>query len=223
MPDRRTGNSLPCSTINRGIALLPNEDYTRRFIELQRRTSDFLDLVPKFSVEGNVPHLTVVQGTFPSRMDFSSLMSAAHRNLPTTGHLTLYPTQFVYKPVGWIFLEVRKDQGIDTVHRAVADVAASHLVAPSAESGKTSSYTPEEISNYEKYGYRYMYDQFYPHITLGRLNREPTPHEIERVTAIARELDLFTPCSVYALSTYEMGSNGAHARAVMVEHLVPVV
>jgi 2'-5' RNA ligase len=80
---------------------------------------------------------------------------------------------------------------------------------------KTSDYSEAQKASYRRFGYRYMYDAFYPHFTLGRVQSEPSTEQMEWLNQVAQELNLFSPCSITAATIYDMGENGTHARTVL--------
>jgi hypothetical protein len=204
---------------NRGLALLPDEAFSSKFIELQRQAMGFLQIEPRLSLTGNLPHLTLVQGRFNSAVDLSQLLNTVRESLSASGNYTLQPTQVVYKPRGWIFLEVAKDALLDRVHREVADSSSEHMKPPEDLNAPLKDYSEDEKASFRRYGYRYMYHCFYPHVTLGRLETPPTEAELQQLSSIATTLGVLSPFRVARASVYDMGPNGAHARAVITQEI----
>jgi len=211
----------PGRLINRGIALLPDEPYSSRLIELQNRAKALLEIGPPLSLSGNLPHLTLAQGAFSESTPFSQLINAASKCISQTSLTAVQPTRLVYKSRGWIFLEVEKDKELDATHRCVADISSLHLTPPT-DFTKTSDYSEAEKASYLRFGYRYMYEAFYPHFTLGRVQSEPSNQQIGCLNQLAEELNLFSPCPIAAVTIYEMGENGTHARTVLRHDRPPV-
>lgn len=200
--------------MHRGVALLPDQSYSAQFIELQRQARTTFEISPTLSLSGNLPHITLVQGTFGTLTDFQPFLDSARASVSDHGLTTAHPTRLVYKPRGWIFLEVENGPALDATHRSVADLASAHLTPPT-DLAKIGDYSDAEKANYLRYGYRYMYDSFYPHLTLGRVQSEPSAEQMQHINELAHKLNLFSPCPISRATIYEMGENGAHARTVL--------
>lgn len=211
----RTQQTPTSHLSNRGVALLPDQDFSARCIELQQRALTFLDLEPRLSLTENRPHLTLVQGLFGPAIDFPGLLSRVQMSCNTGATVTLEPLELVYKPRGWIFLAVVRNELLDDLHRSIADLASPHMTPPAEDRTAPVGYSEEETASYRQFGYRYMYDCFYPHVTLGRVATPPTDGEMARLTSLATELGLFLPFRVAGASVYEMGPDGAHARSIL--------
>jgi 2'-5' RNA ligase len=213
-PSPTPSKSVTC--INRGVALLPDESFSSSMIQLQRDANALLPIEPRLSLTGNLPHVTLVQGQFSGEADFERLLQEVEQRWSQLEHKRLIPTRIVYQPRGWIFLEIEKTTDLDSLHRGLADIAATYLIPPQKPSSESlGDYTGAQRESFARYGYRYMYDCFYPHLTLGRTPREPTTEDIQRLHKHARDLGLLTEFAVSTVSAYEMGPHGAHAATVL--------
>jgi hypothetical protein len=212
--DHQKNSMTAVRAINRGIALLSDESYSLRFIELQNCAKASLEIGPPLSLSGNLPHITLVQGAFSESTPFPQFIDTASSAISQNHLTTVQPTRLVYKSRGWIFLEVEKDTALDAAHRSVADISSSYLTPPT-DFAKIADYSEAEKTSYRRFGYRYMYDAFYPHFTLGRVQSEPSSDQLERLSQIAQELGLFQRCPITMATIYEMGENGTHARTVL--------
>lgn len=215
-----TDAGLTTVVTNRGVALLPDEAFSSALIKLQRMADSFLPMVPTLSLTGNLPHITLVQGRFKEATDFAQLLTEAVRRWSECGRQSLVATRIIYQPRGWIFLEIEHSSAIDGVHRGLADIAALSLVPPPEPAAeRLADYSAQQRESFVRYGYRYMYDCFYPHVTLGRAEREPTQKELEFLNERAREMAVLTEFQVSKASVYEMGPKGAHASIVLSHRL----
>jgi 2'-5' RNA ligase len=155
--------------VRAGLALVPNEQFRKKFIALQERCRSQVILVPRLGEDENLPHLTLFQGWFAADTPFESLIENLQKTLWQAGFLPklkLIDIRF-YEP-GWYFLLVEKEQWLAELQRQSLKVLLEQAqAAPPGQEKITERYTPLELENYRKYGYRFIGDAFLPHITLG--------------------------------------------------------
>jgi hypothetical protein len=83
-----------------------------------------------------------------------------------------------YQPNGWIFADVMKTNELCILQNELLKESESYIDAKSiAIDVNMNAYCGGQKSNYLKYGYRYIGEEFIPHITLGRT------HSAQHITA----------------------------------------
>lgn len=196
----------------RGIALLLSDAFVDRFVRLQQEASQVLDLSPKLSASGNLPHITMIQGTFRSEKPLTAAVPSTTSKSGEQTNLTVQLDGFEYQPTNWIFLKVNPSGRLREMHGEIANQVCGEMVVPEQiDPKKLAAYTPLERENALRYGYRYMFDAFNPHITLGKFQGDPPVNFLEHLNDLLTKFGIERSQTVAAASVYEMGAHGAHA------------
>ena len=112
----------------------------------------------------NIPHISMYQ--FPSD-DPGNLLIPESLGPPTGSFLRW--TQLTYEPVGWIFANVAREDWIDNYQTLVVQSLLPQLDHRLLNSEEyLVGYSAREKDNYLRFGYRYVAEEFRPHVTLGR-------------------------------------------------------
>jgi hypothetical protein len=213
-------NRQPVMASSLGVALLFNDEFVGQFLQLQRRACTLVSLSPTLSRETNLPHITLLQGQFSAKADLPAWLHQTRTHIEQRGGLVVTLADFVYQSRGWLFLNVLKDPQLQGAHNSIAQLAAPMMLPPrEIEEQRLKDYTAGERGNYVRYGYRYMFDAFYPHITLGRMNGDLPDDLLPHLNAMLLESGIQKIQPISAVSLYEIGDNGAHARSVILERL----
>ena len=78
-----------------------------------------------------------------------------------------------------------------------------------------SGYTASEILNYQKYGYRYIGQDFYPHFTLGQTGDCLTSIALDKWIQSIPTQQLNISGRFVRLTLYRVGSHGSHSESVI--------
>ena len=124
--------------------------------------------------------------------------------------------RFVYQPQGWIFLQVAMEPRVQALHDTTLSFASSYAVPPEhVDESQIAHYSPVERESFLRFGYRYTGEALRPHVTLGRIATGDVSLEMSReLDELFARSGIHAVQRVYALSVYEKGENGAHARTV---------
>lgn len=195
-----------------GIALLPSADHQRSAIRLQTEIGGAHSLRPALTPDGNLPHVTVLQGPFTDALDPKSELAKTAGSVALPKEIRLTATGIVHQPTGWIFLSLERPRLLTDLQEAALDVLDPYLDRAAFHTGEdVSRFTDDERASFARYGYRYTVDAYAPHMTLGRAEEQ-----------IAQDLVRTAPerTSVQAewtfdrLSFYVMGEHGSHAQTL---------
>lgn len=196
-----------------GIAMVPSAETIESLVELQKQVMPICSLRPILGTEHNLPHITLLQGRFRHNINWVGLISDLRDRCREAKYsLEFKVAGLEYKPPGWYFLSLTPNGIFSEAHRFVFERLKTLMFLTQEEREKdTSDYTTLEKYNYLTYGYRYIGDTFYPHITLGRsLGKSRCGDEaslIRRVESLTSNLI----GTIQKITLYEMGENGSHA------------
>ena len=198
-----------------GFAFLPPKNIRERLMDFQKQANKFVNLRPILSEDGNLPHITIIQGNFTPDFDYKAILDNLSNRLGKKDQFQFEPGDIVYKPDGWYFLMIKNNPDLTITHDILFQLSHKHMIKPQhIETEKIWAYTEQERSGYINYGYRYLGKAYYPHITLGWLE-EMLPESIaNKLRALATEYDLFQLFTPEALTVYQMGEYGAHTKTL---------
>lgn len=205
-----------------GVALLPTMLDTEVAVKAQAKLREFakVDLQPRLSYEGNLPHVTLWQGPLMRTTRASTLLSELHATTGIGSTIVLLAAGVRHQPRGWIFLMLERPLRLIEVQDAVLRHLVPNIdVAAIDTSRDMSTYSQSQRESYNRYGYRYVGSDFMPHLTLGRTDEATA----ERVSSVYGELpESMQHWRFDRLSLYRMGEDGAHAETLAVRQLEPM-
>ena len=196
-----------------GIAIIPRDEDIDSLVKLQEDIQKVEPLRPILGRKENLPHITLVQGSAEGPLcSCRELRSIAEIVQERQDEIVVGPVS--HEPRGWYFLRVELTRWIKRAHdEAFRAVRHSMRPPPDDLSREIRHYTPPQKRNYLRYGYRYLGDEFSPHVTLGRtdnLNRSSHEGAIVKVVD-RRSLRRVVPARV---TLFEVGEHGSHARPI---------
>ncbi|MEL7728083.1 hypothetical protein AAG612_00955 [Citromicrobium bathyomarinum] len=192
-----------------GIALVFNDDDSRRMLQRQQVLVDEFGLQPDFGLAEDIPHLTLMQLNSVNWDVIDDYWQNIVRILETQHVPPLIFDRVIYKPTGWYFWLAQKNDALQALHEEIVAASGSQT-APGEPDTKTDRFTQAEKEAYETYGYRYAGSTFLPHVTLGKLDDE-NPDVVRRATELFSEIDgEYRPA---ACTLYEKGPFGSHRHA----------
>lgn len=202
--------------MNIGFALIPNRIFLDKLIQFQWDINQKYNFKPSFSLEKNLPHITILQGTFADSLDYEAIALLVAKKLEQ-GNNTLFFSEIIVKGLGWYFLLCKKDPWLKALHEYACNLLQEYMVVTEAvQTADDLAYlTPIEKRHQLTYGYRYMKDAYLPHITLGRHIAEYQEKILLYCQRLWRVYALSTSQHIERLTVYEMGVNGAHAKTLL--------
>jgi len=200
--------------ISTGIALIPDVATIREVMRIQQAAQMIVPLEPILGEDEYLPHITLLQGNSDSPLASDELLDQlAHMLLTTPPQLSIAGASYVNR--GWYFLDVRQLPLLDDMHELAFRCCRSRMIPPaSIDKVSINGYTPSQVQNYTAYGYRYIGSDFRPHITMGRtLDKRAAQRDAELLDLLSK-LSESLSFSVSSFTSYCMGVNGGHLRAI---------
>ena len=165
-----------------GLGLIPDESIVTALITFRQRWEGSIG-GPMLGTQSNIPHISMYQ--FPSD-DPANLLIPESLGPPTGSFL--HWTQLAYQPVGWIFANVAREDWIDNYQALVVQSLLPQLDHRLLqEKEELVGYSDKEKENYLRFGYKYVADEFRPHVTLGRTNDNQTSVPRECIDDFGRQ------------------------------------
>jgi hypothetical protein len=198
-----------------GFALIPNQLFLEQLIEMQLKINQKYSLQPSFSMEANLPHVTIVQGNFQEELDYKKTAHLLSQQIESVD-VSLSFTDFIYKELGWFFLLCQKDRWLLDLHQTACNLLIEDMVVTeeSKQADDLLFLSPLERHNHLTYSYRYMGEAYLPHITLGRYITEIHAEVLHDFQNIWQKYSISALQSMERLTVYKMGLNGAHAKTL---------
>jgi hypothetical protein len=185
-------------------------------VQLQRNVGGGVGLEPSLNLNGNLPHVTVFQGSFSDSLTPTEALSGiagSAADVGLRGELSLSSPGVTYQPIGWLFLALERPPLLEALQEATLAALAPHLDGSAFAGDKdVSRFTDSERASYETYGYRYTGDAYSPHMTLGRA---PEDVAVELVRTAQERVAVPKTWVFDRLSFYVMGPHGAHAETLL--------
>jgi hypothetical protein len=206
--------------MNIGFALIPNQIFLDKLIQFQRDINQKYNFTPSLSSEDNLPHITILQGTFTDSFDYDAVALLLSKKLEQ-GNNTLFFSEIIIKGLGWYFLLCRKSTWLQALHEYACELLQEQMIVTEAvrKADDLAYLTPLEKHHHLIYGYRYMEEAYLPHITLGRYITEHQEDVLLYCQRLWRKYALSTSQHIKRLTVYEMGVNGAHAKTLWKHNL----
>lgn len=193
-----------------GLALVPNESMRKDIVSFRNNNAQLIS-GPELGLEQNIPHLSIVQCPFSPEALTSEV---AEEILDAFGAKKIAPgclTYLAYQPKAWVFANVVHDAFLDDLQDAAMQVLKSKIQTQEIELGKDfSGYSKRQVAYYARYGYRYLREEFSPHITLGRTVDHQEFVAPELVRSFAKEL-AGREFTYERLAFYRAGESGVFA------------
>ena len=190
-----------------GFALLPREGIQRLLVDFRREHSDEI-AGPALGMDSNLPHTTLLQCPYQPDLDYLGFLQLAR------GPVASSFVEVCYQPVGWVFARVARTPELVALQGALLEATTPLIDTSRIDRSKDMrGYSERERMNYLAYGYRYLKEQYRPHVTLGRTACGRESVSAELVDDFRRKLT-GTPVVFDRLAFYEAGEFGVMRRVV---------
>lgn len=213
-----------------GIAMIPDDATIQKIVTLQQQVAGVCSLQPILGKDTNLPHMTLLQGRFSdlaqvyrSINDLRNYLQQTYVQQPEV--FTFHWLECVYKPPGWYFLVPHPHTIGDLAHQfcfnALKDemfiLESDGTIVPAGSDRQKdmSGYTPSEALNYQKYGYRYIGQDFYPHFTLGQTGDCLNSIALDKWMQSIPTQQLNISGKFVRLTLYQIGNHGSHRESVI--------
>jgi 2'-5' RNA ligase len=196
--------------IGNGIALIPDQTGLRELVRLQHATRAIEPLQPILSEAEYLPHITLLQGNSMLPLGSVDLLETLATTISTM-RLQLFVAAVSYVQRGWYFLDIEPIQQLRHLHDIAFRACKDCLIPPSiTESTAVDGYTSSHMDNFLKFGYRYIGDDYRPHVTIGRTeDKHISRNDVELRAALSAVVERLH-FSISSISAYRMGVNGGH-------------
>lgn len=196
-----------------GIALVFDEAVASAFVKLQESSFSVVKLEPNLSLNGNIPHVSIIQGALKHENCAGAVWENLRKTLTLSARdLQLRFDQITYKETGWYFLTILRSNALEQLQMYTLASMEPHLLTSVAGTNKSiTHYTDDEVHSFKKYGYRYIGKAFFPHVTLGWSPdgySEATLNTLAECYAHSAIPQIVAPS---AITMYRLGKQGAHA------------
>ncbi|WP_028777748.1 hypothetical protein [Shimazuella kribbensis] len=201
--------------MNIGFALIPNPLFLEQVIEVQSKIKQKYSLEPSFSMETNLPHVTILQGNFQEELDYEKAAQILSQQIEDID-ISLTFTDFIHKGLGWFFLLCQKEPWLLSLHQTACTLLIDDMVVTeeTKQADDLMYLSPLEKYNHLTYSYRYMGEAYLPHITLGRYITKSHTEILLDIQEIWQKYSISPLQSMDRLTVYKMGVNGAHAKTL---------
>jgi len=154
-----------------GVALIPTQELIEKIVSFRNASSAEIT-GPLLGSNINFPHVSILQCPFRAGvLNESRLLSIVDQFRSEKGDSMLEGAIgcLYIQPVGWVFAGIDLSGSGLVIQR----IALSQLEAGIDDKAidiqrDMTGYTAQEKLNFQKYGYRYIGNEFKPHITIGR-------------------------------------------------------
>ncbi|MEM7580355.1 MAG: hypothetical protein AAF316_11000 [Cyanobacteria bacterium P01_A01_bin.80] len=204
-----------------GIAIIPDDVTIQEIVTLQQQLTTVCPLQPILGKNSNLPHMTLLQGRFndldkvyQSIHDLQNYLQQTYLQQPEI--FTFRCLQYVYKTPGWYFLQPHPHTIGDLAHQFCFKNLKDEMFLKISERQKDMfGYTPSEALNYQKYGYRYIGQDFYPHFTLGQTGNRLNSVALDKWMQSIPSQQLNISGKFVRLTLYQVGSHGSHYKSLI--------
>ena len=160
------------------IALLPNKATQKRIVSFTKEyKNEFCGQMLDMKI--NQPHVTLLKTAFKPETDLKELL-----NILVSEYKKTSPSGFLQglqvNPRRALISHLSNDDNIVAMHNLLLPHVKPLVDKANIKNKKFVGDTVEEVESYFKYGYRYTGDKFYSHLSLGRLNDEEIPYDLEK-------------------------------------------
>lgn len=149
-----------------GVALLPEEEIMKKFISIREKYDKYF-ISPPLGIESNLPHVTIFQSYFDYNTDYHQVLTSLSQN--HSGCVTNSKIQHLgHVPQGWIFSYIKNDKNLQNLHYKSFKILHDHIVKEAIPREiDFTGFNDHEKQYHLEYGYKYLFEQYRPHITLG--------------------------------------------------------
>lgn len=148
-----------------GVALIPEKDTMKKFIALREKYDEHF-ISPPLGIESNLPHMTIFQSYFDDDIDYHYVLSSLSQRSEYVKNLKI---QYVgYVPQGWIFSYINNNESLQRLHNDSFMSLRDHIAHDEVPREiDFTGFNESEKQYHLTYGYKYLFEQYSPHITLG--------------------------------------------------------
>lgn len=153
------------------IVLLPSKTCTETLLEINRIFSDEVSGKIKQDCEASLPHLSLLHApgvTFNENVQERIEGALESHRLTAELEIPLTKSPVTYVEKGWYFIDVVKDEKLVRLHEAMFQALKGLMLPGNRTRIELPQYSESQWRNYEKYGYRYIGEDYHPHITVTR-------------------------------------------------------
>ena len=148
-----------------GIALIPEKEIMKKFVTLRRKYDEYF-ISPPLGIESNLPHMTIFQSYFDDDIDYHYVLSSLSQRSEYVKNLKIQHVGHV--PQGWIFSYINNNESLQRLHNDSFMSLCDHIVHGEIPGEIDFTHFNEREKQYHlTYGYKYLFEQYRPHITLG--------------------------------------------------------
>lgn len=211
MQETQTDQGVPI-----GIGLIPTWPHLENIVRSFSSTRIFAEWKEDLGLDARIPHLSLLHANV---LDYEKIISCVQDLYQNREHRKTINGQIIgvdYVERGWYFINFEKTPEIINLHRELF-FASREFLRPGIIRNWLSFdlYRPSEQENFLNYGYRYILNDFRPHITLGR-----TPSEARSMNhnQIVEETirGLHSPILFDEIAAFELGADGTLIRKIRV-------
>ena len=151
-----------------GLALVPDYGARRRIIEFQGRHLATLEQ-PRLGEAVNVPHVTVFQSHFdPEGLTRELLLDVLNAGGVPNKPVSMFTWVFRH-PGNWVFAHVECPEWLTSLHETAVVRLDDYVLHGDIDPGiDLDDHGGWQAEYYMRYGYRYSWEEFIPHVTLGK-------------------------------------------------------
>ncbi|MEM1393367.1 MAG: hypothetical protein AAGG00_08765 [Cyanobacteria bacterium P01_H01_bin.150] len=209
------------NSIKMGIAIIPDNETLKAIVKLQQQVSSICPLQPVLSEDTNLPHMTLLQGRFRNLpavhkliYDLQKYLQQIYLKQPEI--FIFHQLKCIYKPPGWYFLQPNPDTIGHQAHQFCFDALKNIMLLLECDRQKNmSGYSTSETSNYKQYGYRYIEQDFYPHLTLGQTFNRSASEKIDLWMQSLPTQQINIKGRFQRITLYKVGNFGSHSESLM--------
>ena len=149
-----------------GVALVPEEEIMKKFISLRERYDEYF-ISPGLGNEENFPHMTLFQSYFDHDIDYHQVLhDLSQHSSENIKNMKIHHVGHV--PKGWIFSYVHNNDDLQDLHCKSFKILRDHIIDEEIPREIDFIGFNENEKHYHlQYGYKYLFEQYRPHITIG--------------------------------------------------------
>lgn len=150
-----------------GIALIPEEEIMKKFISLRERYDEYL-ISPPLGNKENLPHMTLFQSYFDHDIDYHQVLHDLSQHSNENIKNMKISILLEHVPKGWIFSYIHNNDDLQDLHCKSFKILRNHILDEDIPREIDFTGFNENEKHYHlQYGYKYLFEQYRPHITVG--------------------------------------------------------
>lgn len=198
-----------------GLAILPNLSDSKKILELRNSLGDLLE-GPVLGLDINLPHATILQCPFDPRFLDTNLLKDIAKKL--SGNYFSPVNRIELRKPNWIFAMLENSDPLKELQsHALALMKDFILVSKIQPRCPTPHYSTAELDYYNRYGYRYLFDEYIPHVTLGLLPK--SKNDIKPIQEILHASSLSKGLNFNRIAFYKAGYAGTFIQTLVQQEL----